>query len=362
MQEDRLPELEHALAVAFGERTRITRRQPLAGDASTRSYERLWLHGPGAPQTAVVMWLSDRGVSISSDELAILPETLNELPYVNVYRFFRRIGVDAPEIYADCSANGLLVLEDVGDLTLWDVVSQTNEVGTVTQWFQKAIDHLVQLQLRGQREQSVSCIAFRQHFDARLYLWECHHFLEWGLERRIGQALPASERNPLEQEFQLLAARLDRAPRFLAHRDYHAWNLFVQPPARLRIIDFQDALLAAPAYDLATLLGDRDTPSVITPPLEEALLAYYLEQWDAEGGPDLGTTEFTETYRLCALQKALKVVGRFRYLAEAKGKPQYLRYIPGTLRQIRRLLPYFPEFPTLAATVARYFPSEPCAQ
>ncbi|GBD25312.1 hypothetical protein HRbin30_00630 [bacterium HR30] len=356
MREDRLAALEQAVALAFGNQTRLTTRQALAGDASTRSYERIWLSGSSAPKTAVVMWLADRGVSISSDELAVLPETLTELPYVNVYRFLQRIGVDVPLIYADCSSQGLLLLEDVGDLNLWETVSAASHEKEVIEWFCRAVDQLVALQLRGASQKSSECIAFQQNFDARLYLWECHHFLEWGLERRIRHPLPRAEQQALDEEFRVLADRLDAEKRFLAHRDYHAWNLFVQPPARLRVIDFQDALLATPAYDLATLLGDRDTPSVVTPLREEALLRYYLERWHQEGGPTLDAKEFIQTYRLCALQKALKVVGRFHYLAEAKQKPQYLRYIPATLRQIRRLLPFFPEFPAIATVIQRYFP------
>lgn len=356
MREHHLVALEEAVALAFGRKTLINARQSLAGDASTRSYERIYLSGPGAPATVVVMWLRDRGLSISSDELAVLPDDLKELPYVNVYRFFRQIGVDVPEIFADCSSHGFLLLEDVGDLSLWEAVSNPSSDAEPMTWFRRAIDQLVALQLRGHTSQNPDCIAFQQHFDARLYLWECHHFLEWGLERRTGRALPPSERQALEEEFQMLVARLDSQARFLAHRDYHAWNLFVQPPARLRVIDFQDALLAAPAYDLATLLGDRDTPSLIAPPREQALIQYYLQRWHDEGGPVLDPTEFTQTYRLCALQKALKVVGRFRYLAEEKQKPQYLRYIPGTLQQIRRLLPGFPEFRTLAHVMRREFP------
>ncbi|GIW43844.1 MAG: hypothetical protein KatS3mg077_1126 [Candidatus Binatia bacterium] len=301
------------------------------------------------------MWLADRGVSISSDELAVLPETLAELPYVNVYRFLRRIGVDVPELYADRAAEGFLLLEDIGDVCLWDAVSAARDEQHALGLFRAAIDQLVRMQLHGTAAPSSECIAFQQSFDARLYLWECHHFLEWGLERRLGKHLPPSECHALEEEFQTLAKRLDSEPRFLAHRDFHAWNLFVQGERRLRVIDFQDALLATPAYDLATLLGDRDTPTVVHPEREQELLRYFIQRWEIEGGPPIDHRQFTETYFLCALQKALKVVGRFHYLALAKQKPHYLRFIPGTLRQIRRLLPRYREFPTLAATIDRYF-------
>lgn len=355
MSEPRHALLSEAVATAFGSTTKVTDVQPLAGDASTRSYERVWLSGSG-PRTTIAMWCPDRGVAMSSDELAVLPDSLDELPFVNVQRFLQTIGVDVPAIYADFSRRRLLLLEDVGDYSLWDATSQARDPATVEHLFRRAIDQLVRLQLQGTAAATPDCIAFHQQFDARLYLWEYHHFLEWGIERPRGSALPAAQRHALEEELQHLATELDSTPRFLAHRDFHAWNLFVQPPERIRVLDFQDALLATPAYDLATLLGDRDTPALIAHRQEQRLLEHFLDAWHAEKGPTLPPLAFRTWYARCALQKALKVVGRFHFLALAKQKPQYLRYIPATLHQIRRLLPQFPHYRTLAEVVATVFP------
>jgi aminoglycoside/choline kinase family phosphotransferase len=141
----------------------------------------------------------------------------------------------------------------------------------------------------------------------------------------------------------------------LNHRDFHAWNLFVQQ-GRIRVIDFQDALLAAAPYDLATLLGDRDTPAVIDRSLEERLLSYYAGAWEKRGGAAWDRAELWDVYATCALQKAFKVVGRFYFLDRVKGKPGYLRYIPPTLRQIRRLLDRRPDLDDVGAILGRYFP------
>jgi aminoglycoside/choline kinase family phosphotransferase len=131
--------------------------------------------------------------------------------------------------------------------------------------------------------------------------------------------------------------------------------LFVHE-GRIRVIDFQDALLAPAPYDLATLLGDRDTPLVIGPAMEEELLDYYATAWSARGGPPWAAGELWRVYADCALQKGLKVVGRFHFLNIEKGKPGYLRYLPSTLRQIARLLAREPDLAELRTTLARYLP------
>ena len=339
---------------AFGERTLASEIVTLQGDASTRRYARAHLTGPGAPPTVIIMLLADRGVAMSSDELAVFATAPKELPYVNVHRFLAGIGVAVPELYLDASEEGALLLEDVGDTPLWDA-AQDRADAEVVRLFEEAIDQLVLLQIAGTRQRDDVCIAFRQSFDRRLFEWEFEHFIEWGLVKRSPRPVPDGELAVLRDHFGALSDWLDRQPRVLNHRDFHAWNLFVDR-GRIRVIDFQDALLAPAPYDLATLLGDRDTPGLIRPDLERRLLAHYASAWTAHGGTPWRADDLWEVYATCALQKAFKVVGRFHYLDLEKGKPGYLRYIPPTLRQIARLLAMRPDLAEVRAILARYFP------
>lgn len=338
---------------SFGERTRVSEVVALQGDASTRRYARARLTGPGAPQSTIVMLLADRGVAMSSDELAVFATAPKELPYVNVHHFLARIGVAVPELYLDASEQGVLLLEDVGDMPLWDAV-QGRGSAQVADLFEQAIDQLVLLQIEGTRRRDDGCIAFQQSFDERLFNWEFEHFIEWGLVKRSPRPVAESELATLREHFGALSRWLDRQPRVLNHRDFHAWNLFVHE-GRIRVIDFQDALLAAAPYDLGTLLGDRDTPSVVRPDLERRLLAHYARAWAERGGTAWREEELWEVYSTCALQKAFKVVGRFHYLDLEKGKRGYLRYIPPTLRQIARLLATRADLAEVRAILARHF-------
>ena len=348
------PLLDEVVRQCFGAATRVRDITPLAGDASTRRYARLRLDGPGAPPSAVAMILADRGVAMSSDELAVFAEPPTELPYLNVHRFLVALGVAVPHLYTDASERGLLLLEDIGDTALWDAVQGRPDADVVS-LYQQAIDQLLLIQIDGTRRQDAACIAFQQAFDERLFMWEFEHFIEFGIERRLRRSVPAPAAATLRAHFAAIARRLDAQPRYLNHRDFHSWNLFVQH-GRIRVIDFQDALLAAAPYDLATLLGDRDTPLVVRVDIEGALLDYYRSRWDERSGNVLDAREFEDIYFLCALQKALKVVGRFYYLDIEKKKPGYLRYIPSTVRQILRILPRFDELSEMADILRRYLP------
>jgi aminoglycoside/choline kinase family phosphotransferase len=338
----------------FGTGTRIERLEPLAGDASTRSYARARLSGTGAPATVVVMILADRGIAMSSDELAVFAEPPKELPYVNVHHFLDRLGVAVPALLVDASDSGLLILEDIGDTPLWEAV-QGKPDDEVEALFRAAVDQLLLIEIDGTARRDDACIAFQQAFDRRLFEWEFEHFLEYGLIDRLTGALPPGEQAELRSHFTRLSAFLDAQPRVLNHRDFHAWNLYVAA-GRIRVIDFQDALLAPGPYDLATLFGDRDTPKVIRPDLERRLLDAYAAAWAAHGGAPWSPADLWEVYATCALQKAFKVVGRFHYLDRVKGKPGYLRYLPSTWKQIARLLAVRPDLEPVRRILAQYVP------
>ncbi|MGE4095725.1 MAG: aminoglycoside phosphotransferase family protein, partial [Candidatus Binatia bacterium] len=321
--------------------------------ASSRSYMRLHLQG-NSPPTTVAMLLAGSALPLSTDELAVFKEPLKELPYLNMYRFLKPLGIRVPETYYDGSAEGFLLLEDIGNTPLREA-AQGLSPAQVEQLYRQAIDQLVLLQVEGTRRRDESCIAFQQAFNRQLFQWEFEHFIEWGLEKRQGHALSEVEGKELRAMFEDVAQRLDRAPRFLNHRDYHSWNLFVQE-STIRVIDFQDALLAPATYDLETLLNDRDTPLVITPGLEQTLVNYYHTTWHDCGGSPLDLEQLWEEYNLCLLQKASKVVGRFYYLELEKGKKGYSRYIPPTLATIRRVVARLPQYRRLQDIIAIHFP------
>lgn len=330
---------------------------PLAGDASSRRYFRAWLDRPGGPASVVVMQLGPTSLPLSSEELAIFREPPKELPFLSVHRFLAGLGVRVPALYGAWPDEGILLLEDLGDCSLWEFV-QGAGAEAVARSYEKAIDQLLRVHVEGTRRRDDACVAFQQRFDFRLYMWEFEHFIEYGLEKRPGARAGASEKKTLRESFAEIARRLEALPPCLSHRDYHSWNLMVHD-GEIRVIDFQDALLAPPQYDLASLLNDRETDSVITPALEDRLVDYYLARRGETGAAPGTRAEFFENYVLSVLQRDFKVVGRFYYLDLVKGKPGYRKYIPPTLKRLRRNLERAPRYRHLIPIMTAAFgPSE----
>ena len=85
------------------------------------------------------------------------------------------------------------------------------------------------------------------------------------------------------------------------------------------MIDFQDALVGHPAYDLVSLLQDarRD----VSPALEADMRAYYHET----AQPD---ADFDTHYALLGAQRNTKIIGIFTRLWKRDGKDRYLSFLP----------------------------------
>jgi len=342
------------IQAVFGAKAALASLTTLAGDASSRRYHRASLQGAKTPPSVIVMELpAGSSLPLSSEELALFKEGPKELPFLNLHRFLSRIGVRVPRLYGEWEKEGILLLEDLGDTALWDKV-QGLPPAEVLSWYRKAIDELLVLQIRGTEQRDDGCIAFQQRFDFRLYMWEFDHFLEYGLTKRPDTAVSPATVAQLQKIFAAIAQRLDRQPACLNHRDYHSWNLMIHDGA-VAVIDFQDALLAPPQYDLASLLNDRVTDSVIRPDLEAELLRYYQEGRRQAGERAVSGDEFLEIYLLSVIQRDLKVVGRFYYLDAVKGKPGYRKFIPPTVRRLKRNLARLTQTETIIALLAEHF-------
>jgi aminoglycoside/choline kinase family phosphotransferase len=320
----------------------------LKGDASTRRFWRVSLDATQqAPASVIAIDLGPVDLPPYVRALELLPESVSEPPWLNVHRFLARIGAAVPQIYAaDISARMLLV-EDVGSVPLFEAAACVSDAGDL---YRLAVDELLIFHISGTQNRNDDYVAAKIAYDRRLFRWELEQFLEAGL----GEIAPCANRSAVAQELDDLAERLDRFPRVFSHRDYHGHNLFVQRDERgqprLRVIDFQDALMAPAAQDLAVLLTTRDTARVITPKIERRILDYYHAALIRRNAPQLPFPEFLRSYRLCVLQHAFKVIGRF-ILLERQGKSGYREYIPYALEQARRmLLPL--EFPNLHAVLA----------
>jgi hypothetical protein len=327
---------------------RLDQIAALRGDLSTRRFWRVAIATrpeTPAPATAILVDLGPDDLPRYVRVLNLLPTPVIEPPWINVHRFLESIGAPVAALYDDDPARRAMLVEDVGEISLLDAVRHPG--ADAADLFRLAASELIRLHVDGTAQIDSRCIARDIAYTGRLFEWELKEFVEVGLEA----VAPGADISPIAPELATLAARLDRFPRVFSHRDYHRENLYIQDGLRIRIIDFQDALMAPAAQDLAVLLTTRDTDEVITPAIERRILDFYCAGLARRAAAGLDPAEFMLSYRLCVLQHALKMIGRFE-MFERNGKTGYRRYIPHALAHARRMLAEMSaEFPKLSAAL-----------
>lgn len=303
--------------------------EKLPGDASNRSYYRL----KGGNRSAIAMVLAESDPHKAAEEIGKDTGKLTELPFTNVLRFLAARGLPVPAMLYDGQREGVLILEDLGDLTLLDHAAALAE-GEREKIYAKAVDQLVELQRAPTGTEQKACVGFQRRFDKDLLYWEYHHFLEYGIEKK-GIAVTPQDRVSLDNTFKELSQRIASMPEVLVHRDYHSRNLMVWGE-KLAIIDFQDALMGPVPYDLASLLRDSYI-AVGETAVTNLVNRYVAAAADAGIGKWRGD-EFREWFDLVSVQRNLKAAGRFDYIDQVKNNPKFLADIPRTLSYVRQNL------------------------
>ena len=332
-------------------RVDLSKMAPLAGDASNRRYFRVELAG-GPPHTLVLMQLaSPEAFKQSEEAVSGGAAPITELSFVNILSHLAKADVAVPALYYYDKPAGLLYLEDLGDVTLAQACDNAASPETAD-LYRQAVDALVRLHLKGSFPADPSCLAFGRAFDAPLLMWEFDHFIEYGIEKRAGAALPESDRETIRAEMRKSAALLADQPRVFTHRDYHSRNLMVQDE-RLRVLDFQDALMGPASYDLASLL--RDSYLSLEEELVDELVIRYLEA-RAKAGAPLDRLTFMRIFDLTSIQRNLKAAGRFVYILLEKNNDRFMPYVPRTLGYVKRNLEKYQSLRPLRAALARHVP------
>lgn len=269
---------------------------PLAGDASFRKYFRL----VDGARRAVLMDAP--------------PPQEDVRPFVKLAAHLRALGLSAPRIDAADEGAGFLLLEDLGDDTFARALAAGADEAAL---YAAATDVLVALHAHPAQTR-VDCPAY----DAAVLDREAALLLDWFLPE-WGARPDAAVRVAYFEAWAHVYPRAAVGGPALVLRDFHIDNLMRLPRAGIAacgLLDFQDALIGSPAYDLASLIGDarRDVP----PGIARACVERYLA-----ARPDLPPAAFDAALAVLSAQRNAKIAGIFVRLFRRDGKPHYLKHI-----------------------------------
>ena len=303
-------------------------RRPLAGDASTRSYETVHPRGPGdvlvlmnAPRTPDGPPIRD---GLPYSRLAHLAESVT--PFVAIDEALRGAGFCAPQIIARDLDAGLLLIEDLGRDGVLDA-----ERRPIAERYQAAAELLADLHgCDWPRAIALAEDAVHQvpPYSRRAMLIETELFLDWYVPERTGAPATPALREGWLGAWNAVLDSLSGGEETLVLRDYHSPNLIWRGERsgndRIGLIDFQDAVIGPAAYDVASLA--RDARVDIAPALESTVVAAYVARRHARGPFD--EAAFRSAFAVMAAQRNAKILGIFHRLHRRDGKPAYLAHLP----------------------------------
>lgn len=298
----------------------------LAGDASNRRYYRVILEH----HSWVLMHWE--------------PFNPENYPFLSVLNHFAKAGVHVPEVVFMAPQEGLVLLEDLGDLTLERKFLESQSQEASLDFYKMAIDEIVKIHHKA-TALSGPCTAFDIKFDTEKFLWE----MNYGKDNLISGILKFqwsdSSAKEIQKIFTDICSKLDREPKKIAHRDYHSRNLMIKLD-EMKVIDFQDARMGPIQYDLVSLF--KDSYVNMNDEMTLSLMDYYLNASSEFLPKDFSRAHFDEIYELQSIQRCFKACGSFASFYNLRNDKRYLKYLSGTLLRVLKSLTEFPEYKAFA--------------
>jgi len=241
--------------------------------------------------------------------------------------------LSAPQIVSFDTKQGFMLLEDFGQTSFSNILNKDNE----SKLYKKAIEVLIQINKQSKsKEKKISKL---KSYSIDLLVNESLLFIDWYLEKRKGELVSSDQKKEFIKILNDFYNNIKPQSSTLVLRDYHVDNLFFlnnqKSLKQVGLIDFQDAVIGSPLYDLASLLEDVRRP--LRRNLQKKLLEIYIKAISING------QDAEREMRFFSIQRNLKILGIFCRLSIRDKKDGYLKYLPNAVKLLRKNLqdPFF---------------------
>jgi len=249
-------------------------------------------------------------------------------PFVKVARHLESVNLRPPLLFHVDETNGFILLEDLGH----DTFTRLLDAGVAqTDLYAMATDVLVSL-----HNNNLAIQIDLPSYDPSSLIDEALLLTDWYYPSSYAKRIDPDIRHGYIQAWRQIFSSLPSVADTLVLRDFHVDNLM-----RIRdldtdvcaLLDFQDALIGPPAYDLVSLLEDarRD----LSPDLARQMTQRYFEGRSLDADSQEAMMQW---YRCLGAQRHAKVLGIFVRLYVRDSKPVYLKHLDRVMGLLNRHL------------------------
>jgi len=297
-----------------------------------RAAEAIWpLQGDLSASGRKIMRLKAGGVSAIGVLYGVREENV---AFLEFSRHFRKHGLPVPEIYGEDLSHGAYLEEDLGDTTLFELLTKNRSADAVApvvvEAYRKVVAVLPRFQVEAGRDLNYKVCYPRASFDRQSISWDLNYFKYYFL-RLAG--IPFNEQE-LEDDFGRLTDYLLTAPSdYFLYRDFQSRNVMMRN-GEPWFVDYQGGRQGALQYDVASLLYDAkaDLPAEFRLKLLDdylAALGKYVK---------LDREEFLQHYYAFVYVRILQALGAYGYRGFFERKVHFLQSVPYALKNLRWLL------------------------
>jgi aminoglycoside/choline kinase family phosphotransferase len=278
-----------------------------------------------------IIRLTGKGISAIGILYGVREENV---AFLEFSRHFRKHGLPVPEIYGEDLEHGAYLEQDLGDVSLFELLSENRKgqvvAPKVADAYRGAIAILPRFQIEAGRGLNYKLCYPRGSFDRQSIAWDLNYFKYYFL-RLAG--IPFSEQ-ALEDDFSRLTKFLLGAPRdFFLYRDFQSRNIML-PAGKPYFLDYQGGRKGALQYDVASLLYDAKAD--LPPEFRQQLLAHYLAA--LRNFVDIKPEAFMQHYYGYVYVRIMQALGAYGFRGFYERKVHFLQSVPYALKNLRWLL------------------------
>ncbi len=283
----------------------------LTGDASTRRYYRIF-----TDNNSYVVCLDNA--------------SLEKNTFLVVQDYLQGHKVRVPNVYDYNIQRGYILEEDLGDITLLQKLSQLENTEEEFDIYKMVIGEMLKIHKLPPNSVAKTPMA-KLAFDYEKYKQEIDFTIKYFIEYFFNIE-SEEERNILSMEFDPICKNLASQKKVLTHRDLHSRNVMFKSN-ELILIDFQDARMGIPQYDLVSLL--EDCYYKVNGENKLKLINYYWENLPNDIHGQETFENFMEFYSDMLVQRVFKALGSFAYIYHTRKDQRYLKYIGFGMEKLR---------------------------
>ena len=249
-------------------------------------------------------------------------------------RHFRSMGMHVPDIVAYDDAKTVFILEYLGNKSLFESLSESDNEEQTVAFYKRAISDLVRFQVEGVKGLDFTKAYPVADFDRQGIIWDLNYF-KYCFLKPAGIAFHEGQ---LEKEFLTFSDTLSVSnPNFFCYRDFQSRNIMVHDN-KLWYIDFQGGRRGPLPYDLVSLL--HQVKANLSEEMKELLFSHYLTEL-AKVAPE-EVSQVTYHYNHFVYFRMMQVLGAYGFRGLTERKAHFLQSLPMAGKALGLLLKKHP--------------------